>query len=229
MRQSARTSDALPAEWPRKRFYVECGSDFCSARTHSGALPRQTPGFTSQSVTSVPPGNNHARGDSAVTMKAQAKQVRQLISRSQAIQVASLVAELSRAIACCKIATITSDAEKGLCYLLVAEATSAKFMRLRSQGKFVESTAIEQLMFLLEEGLGGRLWPLSFNRNVNGDLAAPNRADSHGPENGVSQQKSARLGWSRAVPQRSAHQRIVRRPPISYGQHHNTPFALRRG
>jgi hypothetical protein len=95
-----------------------------------------------------------------VTKDAQAEQVRQLISRSQAILVTSLIAELSRAIACCEIAKITSEAANSLRYLLVAEATSARFMRLRSQGKIVESTTILRLMSLLEEGLGGRLWPL---------------------------------------------------------------------
>jgi hypothetical protein len=90
-------------------------------------------------------------------MNPQAEKVRQLIARSHAILVASLVAELHRAIAFCEIAKmkITNDAATGLHYLLVAEATSAKFMKLRSQGKIVESSAILRLMSLLEEGLGG--------------------------------------------------------------------------
>jgi hypothetical protein len=92
-------------------------------------------------------------------MNAQAEQVRQVISRSQAILAASLEAELSWAIACCKIARATSDAALSLSYILVAEATSAKFMKLRAQGKILESTTILGLMSLLEEGLGGRLWP----------------------------------------------------------------------
>ena len=91
-------------------------------------------------------------------MTAQAKQVRQLISRSQATLFASLVAELSRAIVCCRIAKIASDAANGLRYLLVAEATSAKFMKLCSQGKVIESKTLLELMSLLEEELGGRLW-----------------------------------------------------------------------
>ena len=98
-------------------------------------------------------------------MTAQAKQVRQLISRSQAILFASLVAELSRAIVCCRIAKITRDAANGLRYLLVAEATSAKFMKLCSQGKVIESKTLLELMSLLEEELGGRLW-LGFNPKV---------------------------------------------------------------
>jgi hypothetical protein len=93
-------------------------------------------------------------------MNAQAVEVRQLLSRSQAILFASLVAELSRAIACCRIAKTTSDAANSLRYLLVAETTSAKFMRLRSQRKIVVSATILRLMSLLEEGLGGRLWPI---------------------------------------------------------------------
>ena len=95
-------------------------------------------------------------------MNPQAEKVRQLIARSHAILVASLVAELHRAIAFCEIAKkkITNDAATGLRYLLVAEATSAKFMKLRSQGKIGESSAILPLMSLLEEGLGGRLWPI---------------------------------------------------------------------
>jgi hypothetical protein len=93
-------------------------------------------------------------------MNDQAVEVRQLLSRSQAILFASLVAELSRAIACCRIAKTTSDAANSLRYLLVAETTSAKFMRLRSQRKIVVSATILRLMSLLEEGLGGRLWPI---------------------------------------------------------------------
>ena len=93
-------------------------------------------------------------------MTAQAKQVRQLISRSQATLFASLVAELSRAVVCCRIAKtkIASDAANGLRYLLVAEPTSAKFMEVCSQGKVIESKTLLELMSLLEEELGGRLW-----------------------------------------------------------------------
>jgi len=41
---------------------------------------------------------------------------------------------------------------------MVAEATSAKFMKLRSQGKIGESKTILGLMSVLEEELGGRLF-----------------------------------------------------------------------
>ena len=98
-------------------------------------------------------------------MTAQAKHVRQLISRSQATLFSSLVVELSRAIACCRIAKTASDAANRLRYLLVAEATSAKFMKLCSQGKVIESKTVLELMSLLEEELGGRLW-IGFNPKV---------------------------------------------------------------
>jgi len=91
-------------------------------------------------------------------MSIQADGVRQLISRSHAILVESLVAELSRAIACCKIAKSMSDPANSLRFLLVAEATSAKFMKLLSQGKIAESKTILGLMSLLEQELGGRLY-----------------------------------------------------------------------
>ena len=67
-------------------------------------------------------------------------------------------AELSRAISCSEIAKITSDDVKRLRYVMVAEATSAKFMKLRSQRKIGESMKILELMSLLEEELGGRLY-----------------------------------------------------------------------
>src|SRR5262245_18824462 len=65
-------------------------------------------------------------------MSIQAEQVRQLIARSHAILFGSLI----------------------LRYLLVAEATSAKFMKLRSQGKIGKSKTILGLMSLLEDELG---------------------------------------------------------------------------
>ena len=91
-------------------------------------------------------------------MSVQAEQVRQLNSRTQAILFASLKAELSRGIACCRVAKTTSDAAKRLRYLLVAEAISAKFIKLLSQGKIGESKTILELMSLLEEELGGRVY-----------------------------------------------------------------------
>src|SRR5215470_10786712 len=91
-------------------------------------------------------------------MSVQAEQVQQLILRSKKTLFASYVARLHRAISCCRIAKITSDDAKRLRYFLVAEATSAKFLSLRSQGKIDESKAIVELMSLLEEELGGTLY-----------------------------------------------------------------------
>jgi len=91
-------------------------------------------------------------------MSTQAEQVQQLILRSQEILVASLVEELNRAISCCLIAKSMSDNCKRLRYLLVGEATSAKFMKLRSQRKIGESKAILGLMSILEQELGGQLY-----------------------------------------------------------------------
>jgi len=88
----------------------------------------------------------------------QAGQVRQLILRSRVILFKSLTAQLDRAIACCRVARITSNSQKRLRFLLVAEATSAKFTKLRSQGKIGESKTILGLMSRLEEELGGRLY-----------------------------------------------------------------------
>ena len=87
-------------------------------------------------------------------MSIQAEHVRQLIARSHAIRFGSLKAELSRAIACCRIAKKINDDANILRYLLVAEATSAKFMKLRSQGKIGKSKTILGLMSLLEDELG---------------------------------------------------------------------------
>ena len=91
-------------------------------------------------------------------MSIQAEQVRRLITRSHAILFGSLKAELSRAIACCRVAKTTSDAAERFRYLLVAEATSAKFIKLLSQGKIGKSKTILRLMSLLEKELGGRLY-----------------------------------------------------------------------
>ena len=87
-------------------------------------------------------------------MSIQAEHVRQLIARSHAILFGSLKAELSRAIACCRIAKKMSNDANILRYLLVAEATSAKFMKLRSQGKIGKSKTILGLISLLEDELG---------------------------------------------------------------------------
>lgn len=95
---------------------------------------------------------------SALKMTAQSEQVRQLISRSQSIRCESLMVELSRAITYCRIAKLQGTVAKRLRYLLVAEAASAKFLKLRSQGKIIESKTFLKLMALLEAELGGRLY-----------------------------------------------------------------------
>jgi hypothetical protein len=77
----------------------------------------------------------------------------QVISRSKAILTqCRLTAELSRALVCCSIARWK---EEKLSYLLIAERTSAKFIKLHAQGEIVESEFILKLMMLLEEALGG--------------------------------------------------------------------------
>ena len=53
---------------------------------------------------------------------------------------------------CCSIARWK---EEKLSYLLIAERTSAKFIKLHAQGEIVESEFILKLMMLLEEALGG--------------------------------------------------------------------------
>jgi hypothetical protein len=85
----------------------------------------------------------------------QARLVREVISRSQAIVAQCLLAELFRAIAFCQIAKRKGSATEKLPYLMVAEATSAKFIKLHSQGKMVKSESILDLMAQLEEALGG--------------------------------------------------------------------------
>ena len=79
-----------------------------------------------------------------------------MISRGPAILNQSLLAELSKAIAYCQIAKRKGCGPDSLPYLLMAEATSAKFLKLHSQGKIVKSKAILQLMLRLEEALGGQ-------------------------------------------------------------------------
>lgn len=80
------------------------------------------------------------------------------IEKEIEILLASLIAELDRAISCCRIAKLTRNPGKRLRYFLVGEATSAKFMNLRSQGNIGESKTILELMSLLEDELGGRLY-----------------------------------------------------------------------
>ena len=90
-------------------------------------------------------------------MSDKAEQVQQLYLCSEEILFASRVDRLNRAISCCLIAKITGEDRKRLHYLLIAEAISAKFMKLHSRGKVGESKILE-LMSLLEEELGGRLY-----------------------------------------------------------------------
>jgi len=91
-------------------------------------------------------------------MSVEAKQVQEVFLRPQVRLPVSWVEELNRAISCCLIAKRTSDVTERLRFFLVAEATSAKFMKLRSQGKIGESKSILELMSLVEEELGGRLY-----------------------------------------------------------------------
>ena len=65
------------------------------------------------------------------------------------------MAELSRAIACCRIAKLKENGVDKLQYLILAEQTSAKFIKLYSQGKIPQSETILELMVCLEESLGG--------------------------------------------------------------------------
>jgi len=91
-------------------------------------------------------------------MSVETEQVQKMFLRSRVRLPVSWVEELNRAISCCLIAKRTSDATKRLRYFLVAEATSAKFMKLRMQGRIGESKSILELMSLVEEELGGRLY-----------------------------------------------------------------------
>ena len=86
-------------------------------------------------------------------MPSQSVQNRQVISRGRAILAeCRLTAELSRALVCCSIANWRDEK---LPYLIIAERTSAKFIKLHAQGEIVESEFILKLMLLLEEALGG--------------------------------------------------------------------------
>jgi hypothetical protein len=88
-------------------------------------------------------------------MTAQSVQVREVISRSQAIMRECLLAELSRALAYCVIANRKHNAAEKLPYLIVAERTSFKFIRLHTHGKIAKSKSILKMMARLEEALGG--------------------------------------------------------------------------
>jgi hypothetical protein len=88
-------------------------------------------------------------------MTAQSVQVRRVISRSQAILAKCLTAELSRAIVCCRIAELKERGAEKLPYLIVAERTSSKFIKLYLQGKIGKSKSVLELMVRLEEALGG--------------------------------------------------------------------------
>lgn len=89
-------------------------------------------------------------------MTIESVQVRRVISRSQAILADCLAAELSRALVCCRIANRKGSAAEKLPYLVIAERTSEKFLRLYRQGKILKSKSILELMMHLEEALGGR-------------------------------------------------------------------------
>jgi len=65
-----------------------------------------------------------------------------------------IIAELLVAIRCCRIAKLKKHGEK-LSYLIIAERTSAKFLKLHSQGRITESKSVRGMMALLEDALGG--------------------------------------------------------------------------
>lgn len=88
-------------------------------------------------------------------MKPLTEHAQEVISRTQVILVQSLVTELRRAIACCKVAKMKRCDADSIPYLLVAEATSAKFIKLHSQRKLMESESILDFMTRLEIELGG--------------------------------------------------------------------------
>jgi len=85
-----------------------------------------------------------------------AKQAQEVIRRSRAILVQSWIVQLCRAITYCKIAKRKNYEVDGIPYLLVAEATSATFIKLRSQGKLIQAGIILDLMGCLEVELGGK-------------------------------------------------------------------------
>ena len=89
-------------------------------------------------------------------MTAQSVHIRRVISRSHAILCECLILiELSRAIACCRIAEVKKSGDEKLPYLIIAERTSAKFPGLHSRRKIAKSKSIRKMMALLEEALGG--------------------------------------------------------------------------
>jgi hypothetical protein len=90
-------------------------------------------------------------------------QVQQVISRSNAILADSLRMELFRALICCSIANQKETGTEKLPYLIVAEQTSAKFVKLYAQKKMVRSRSVLRLMILLERALGGNADILSSN------------------------------------------------------------------
>ena len=89
-------------------------------------------------------------------MATAARQVQQVVRHSQAILVQCLISELSRAIACCRIGKLKRCGIDSLPYLMVAEATSARFKKLHLQGKIFDSEDILDLMGHLEEELGAK-------------------------------------------------------------------------
>jgi len=89
-------------------------------------------------------------------MKRLAKQAQEVIRRGRAILLQSLTVQLCRAITCCKIAKRKGYGADCIPYLLVAEATSAKFNKLRSQGKLIRPESILDFMKRLEVELGGK-------------------------------------------------------------------------
>jgi len=87
-------------------------------------------------------------------MTTQILQVQQVISRSRAILVQCMITELLRAIVCCDIAKRKQCGGDALDYVMIAEATSARYKTLHLQGK-IFSKYILALMARLEEELGG--------------------------------------------------------------------------
>jgi len=92
-------------------------------------------------------------------------QIREVIARSHSILAQSLILELYRAIACCRIAKLKRCGLESLPYLMAAEATSVKFKDLQLQGKRIESESILDLMGRLEEELTGSATP-HFSRSL---------------------------------------------------------------
>ena len=89
------------------------------------------------------------------SMTTQVMQVQQVISRSRAILVRCMLAQLLRAIVCCDIAKRRQQSGvDSLHYVIVAETTSARFKKLHLQGKILGSDILA-LMARLEEELSG--------------------------------------------------------------------------